>query len=72
MYLREWNSCFNPESSYSPGTNFNEAYSRNRPIAELQPFTRSGHNSVTAAVILTYRLPFIALVQLGFQMIYKN
>ncbi len=29
-------------------------------------------NSVTAAVILTNRLPFIALVQLGFQMIYKN
>jgi hypothetical protein len=40
--------------------------------AELQPFTRSGHNSITAAVILTNRLPFIALVQLGFQMIYKN
>ncbi len=35
MYLREWNSCFNPESSYSPGTNFNEAYSRNRPRAAI-------------------------------------
>jgi len=35
----------------------NGVFQQNRPIAELQPFTRSGHNSVTAAVILTQYYP---------------